>query len=106
MAGPLYRLGHLCTRNRVLFLLGWLAIVVVISLLARSSGLQTNNNLTLPGTGSQDATNVLTDKFPTQANGTNPLAFEAPAGKKLSDSNLKSVADQVTKSYRSDHKVQ
>jgi putative drug exporter of the RND superfamily len=106
MAGPLYRLGHLCTRRRVVFLVGWLAIVIVVVALAKGAGLETNNNLTLPGTGSQDAADLLDNKFPTQANGTNPLAFEAPAGKKLTDADLKKVIDQVSKTYANNDAVQ
>src|SRR5690242_21575602 len=44
--------------------------------------------------------------LPTQANGTNPLAFEAPAARKLTDSQLKSAIEQTTKAYSKDPSVQ
>jgi putative drug exporter of the RND superfamily len=81
----LYRLGHFCARHRVLVLVVWLVIAIAIVGVARSVGQETNDDLKLPGTDSQAATDLLSDKFPAQANGSVPIAFRAPAGAKLSD---------------------
>ena len=47
---------------------------------ARSAGPDVNDNLTLPGSDSQAATDLLEKRFPSQANGTNPVVLTAPAG--------------------------
>jgi uncharacterized membrane protein YdfJ with MMPL/SSD domain len=69
---------------------------------ARTVGQETNDNLKLPGTDSQAATNLLSDKFPEQANGSVPIAFRAPAGTKLSDTKYKKPIQRVTKAYGKD----
>jgi uncharacterized membrane protein YdfJ with MMPL/SSD domain len=72
---------------------------------ARSVGQETNDDLSLPGTDSQAASNLLSDKFPDQANGSVPIAFRAPAGTKLSDSEYKKPIERVTKAYGKDPAV-
>jgi len=65
-------------------------------LLAGSAGQEVNDNLTLPGTDSQNATDLLEDKFPEEANGTNPIVFKAPEGKKLDqDPYAKAIDDTI-----------
>jgi uncharacterized membrane protein YdfJ with MMPL/SSD domain len=98
----LYRLGHFCSRHRVLVLVVWLAIVIAIVGVARTIGQETNDDLKLPGTGSQAATDLLSDKFPAQANGSVPIAFRAPDGAKLTDSKYKKPIQRVTKVYAKD----
>src|SRR3954467_6549039 len=81
-----------CVRHRHLVLALWVLVALVLVALAKHAGSETNDNLTLPGSGSQNATDLLTKRFPLQANGTNPVVLEAPAGAKLSD---KQYADAV-----------
>jgi RND superfamily putative drug exporter len=93
----LYALGGFCVRRRVPVLVVWLLIVVALAVLARGVGEQTSDNLVLPGTDSQQATDTLGDHFPEQANGTNPIALAVPKGKKLSDAPYKDAIDGVVK---------
>ena len=81
----LYRVGHFCARHPVWVLVVWLMVALAIVGVARSVGQETSDNLSLPGTDSQAASNLLGDKFPDQANGSVPIAFRAPPGTKLSD---------------------
>jgi RND superfamily putative drug exporter len=69
---------------------------------ARTVGQETNDNLSLPGTDSQAASNLLGDKFPDQANGSVPIAFRAPSGARLSDTKYKKPIERVTKAYSKD----
>lgn len=85
MTPLLYRLGRFCAQHSVLVLAVWVVIAASVVIVAKTVGQETNDNLTLPGTDSQAATNLLSDKFPDQANGTVPIALRAPEGKKLSD---------------------
>ena len=102
MTPLLYRLGRFCARHRVLVLVVWLVIAIAVVGVARVVGQETNDDLNLPGTDSQAATDLLSDKFPAQANGSVPIAFRAPAGSKLSDSKYKKPIQQVTKAYAND----
>jgi RND superfamily putative drug exporter len=102
----LYALGGFCVRRRVPVLVVWLLIVVALAVLARGVGEQTSDNLVLPGTDSQQATDTLGDHFPEQANGTNPIALAVPKGKRLSDAPYKDAIDGVVKAYRQDPAIQ
>ena len=73
MTPLLYRLGQCCARRPVWVLAVWLVIALAIVGAARSVGQETNDNLSLPGTDSQAASNLLGDKFPDQANGSVPI---------------------------------
>ena len=102
MTPLLYRLGHLCARHSVVVLAVWAVITLSVVVVARSVGQETNDDLTLPGTDSQAATNLLSDKFPDQANGSVPIAFSAPEGAKLTDKKLKKPIQRVTRAYAKD----
>jgi RND superfamily putative drug exporter len=92
MAGPLYWLGRKCVRWRYAVVLVWVTAVALLVVFATHVGSETNDNLTLPGSDSQNATDLLTQRFPAQANGSNPVVMKTPAGTKLSD---KKYADAV-----------
>ena len=102
----LYALGGFCVRRRALVLAAWLVVVVALAVLARAAGEQTSDNLVLPGTDSQQATDTLSKHFPEQANGTNPISLRVPQGKKLSDEPYKDAIDGVVKAYQQDSAVQ
>src|ERR1044072_1238884 len=102
MTGVLYRLGHMCVRRRVIVLVAWLLIFVALAAWARALGPEVNDNLTLPGTDSQAATDLLTAEFPSQANGTNPVVLQAPAGKKLTAQEYKQPIDAAVKAFKAD----
>ena len=59
----------------------WLVLVVAFVVVANGVGKETSNNLTLPGTGSTQAQDLLQDNLPKQANGTNPVVMETPRGR-------------------------
>jgi putative drug exporter of the RND superfamily len=102
----LYGVGGFCVRRRVPVLLVWLVVVVALAALARGVGEQTSDNLVLPGTDSQQATDTLSAHFPEQANGTNPIALAVPKGKTLSDAPYKDAIDGVVKAYRNDDAIE
>jgi uncharacterized membrane protein YdfJ with MMPL/SSD domain len=89
----------------VLVLAVWVVIAASIVIVAKTVGQETNDNLTLPGTDSQAATNLLSDKFPDQANGSVPIALKAPEGHKLSDPKYKKPIQRVVKAYSKDPQV-
>ncbi len=102
----LYALGGFCARRRALVVAVWLVIVVALAVVARAAGEQTSDNLVLPGTDSQQATDTLSKHFPEQANGTNPISLRVPKGKQLADEPYKDAIDSVVKAYKQDSAVQ
>ena len=99
MTGPLYRLAGLCVRRAPLVLALWVAIVIGLVIAGRSIGQDTTDNLTLPGTGSTAAQDLLQAEFPKQAYGSNPIVFFAPHGK-LTDHADQQAIDAAVKSLR------
>jgi RND superfamily putative drug exporter len=59
----------------------WLVLAVALAVGARAVGERTNDNLTLPGTGSTQASDLLEDRLPKQAYGTNPMTLRVDSGK-------------------------
>ena len=66
MATFLYRLGHLSVRRRRLVLGLWLALLVGVVVSAAARGGETSDKLTMPGTESQRAFDLLDARFPAQ----------------------------------------
>jgi putative drug exporter of the RND superfamily len=76
----LYWVGRTCVRLRWPVITAWLVVAVGLHLWAGSLGQQWNDNLTLPGTGSTRATDLLQAKLPQQAYGSIPLTLRDPSG--------------------------
>ena len=94
MTGVLYRLARFCVRRRFVVLGVWLVVTIALVAVSHSLGDNTNDNLSLPGTDSQHATDVLKRSFPPQANGTSPIVLHAKSGK-LTDQNNANAVNQA-----------
>jgi putative drug exporter of the RND superfamily len=105
MAGALYRLGRGCARHHRLVVAVWIVAAVAIALIANSAGRETSNNLSLPGTNSTEATDLLDAELPKQANGTNPVVLEAPQGQKLTSSANRKTVNATVKSLERNRDV-
>ncbi|MFL5907356.1 MAG: MMPL family transporter [Solirubrobacterales bacterium] len=82
------------------FILLWVVAVAVFVSLYNAAGSNTSNNLDLPGTDSQAATDLLADQFPPQQNGKNPIVFQAPKGEKVTDAANKQAIEQSYKNMK------
>jgi uncharacterized membrane protein YdfJ with MMPL/SSD domain len=71
----------LAARRKWVVLGGWVVLLAALIGLSQSFGGNTSNNLSLPGTDSQAATDLLAARFPPQQNGSNPLVFHTATGK-------------------------
>ncbi|MET0684170.1 MAG: MMPL family transporter [Solirubrobacteraceae bacterium] len=105
MTGVLFHLARFCGRHKFVVLGVWLLIFLALAFVARTAGTDVNDNVTLPGTGSQNATDLLSKKFPSQANGTNPVVLTAPKGEKVTDSKYKTPIDDTVKALKADPDV-
>ena len=97
MTGPLYKIGGFCSRHHWPVIGAWIALAIALVAIGQASGSKTSENLTLPGTGSTLATELLEENLPEQAYGSNPLVLEAPAGTKLSEPKYAKAVEETTK---------
>jgi uncharacterized membrane protein YdfJ with MMPL/SSD domain len=92
VAQVLYRLGMFAARRKWVVLGAWVAVLAIVVAAAHSFGSNTSNNLRLPGTDSQAASDLLAARFPPQQNGSNPLVFYTRTGK-VTDAKLKQAIE-------------
>jgi putative drug exporter of the RND superfamily len=85
VTGVLYAVGRFSVRRRFIVLGVWFVVTVVLVAVSHRLGDNTNDNLSLPGTDSQHAADILAKSFPSQANGTSPIVLHASSGQ-LTDS--------------------
>jgi uncharacterized membrane protein YdfJ with MMPL/SSD domain len=96
MAKFLYRVGRFCAAHALLVLLAWIVLAVALTGLKAQFGGLPSNDQSLPGTQSQQASNLLATYFPPQQNGSSPIVFHVSKGK-ITD---KANKDAVESSYK------
>ena len=99
MSKFLYKLGFACARRPKTVMVVWLIAVVAVVGVSRIAGDETSNNLTLPGTDSTKATNLLESDLPDQANGSVPIVLHVDSGTLDSGANKQAV-DATVKSLK------
>src|SRR3984885_1514659 len=104
MTGTLYALAQFCVRRRFVVLGVWLVAAIALVGISHQMGDNTNDNLSLPGTDSQKATDTLNRSFPTQANGTSPIVLHASNGK-LTDSKYANAVNEAASDLAKNHEV-
>ena len=77
MSAALHRVGAFAARRAPWVLAAWVVIAIALVVVANSTGRPENDNLNLPGTGSQSATDLLDEKLPEQANGSVPIVLQS-----------------------------
>jgi RND superfamily putative drug exporter len=100
MTGPLYAIGRWCSRHHWPVIGAWIVLAIVLVAISSASGSKTSENLTLPGTGSTLATELLEENLPEQAYGSNPVVLEAPAGKKLTEPPFAEATEETVERLR------
>ena len=94
MTGVLYRIAHFCVRRKFIVIAVWLVAAIALVGISKEMGDNTNDDLSLPGTNSQHATDLLDQSFPVQANGTSPIVLHATSGK-LTDSKYSNAVNRA-----------
>src|SRR5262245_30070408 len=94
MTGVLYRLARFSVRFRFVVVAVWVVAVVALVGVSHRLGDNTNDSVTLPGTGSQQAADALAKSFPDQASGSSPIVLHVASGK-LTDSKYSQAVGQA-----------
>ena len=96
MTAPLYHLGRFCARFRWPVIAFWAVVLIGLGAWAGAAGSQEADSLSLPGTGSQKATDVLTERFPSQVNGSSPIVVHsADKGSLTSSKNQAAISKGI-----------
>jgi putative drug exporter of the RND superfamily len=95
VTGALYRLGRACAKHHWLVIAVWLLVTIALAVGGRAIGSANNDNLSLPGTGSTQAQDLLQESLPDQANGTNPIVMQSTKGKLTDSANSKAIGQTV-----------
>jgi uncharacterized membrane protein YdfJ with MMPL/SSD domain len=91
MGRALYRIGRFCAAHALPVLLAWVVLAAGVVGVMSIVGSMTTNDLSLPGTESQQASDLLKAKFPPQQNGSNPIVFHVSKGKLTDTANKKAI---------------
>jgi len=97
MASRLYRLGRLSFRRRRLVASLWVALLLLMGVAAGSLSGPYSDEFSIPGTESQDALDVLAERFPQSglAQATANVVFAAPEGRSLQEPELQAAVASV-----------
>ena len=91
MATRLYRLGRWSFDNRKKVLLGWVAVLAVVIASAGAFSGQFSEKFEVPGTESQQAQDLLYEKYPGAGGASARVVYQAPEGQKLTDEQNKAA---------------
>jgi RND superfamily putative drug exporter len=100
----LQRLGRFAARRAPWIVAAWVVIAIGLVVLANSVGRPENDDVTLPGTGSQSATDLLDKYLPEQANGSVPIVLQSDSS--LAEGQNKQAVDDTAKSLSQNQYVQ
>src|SRR5882757_7849724 len=102
MSSYLYKIAQFAFRRRRVVLAVWLAAAIAAIAIAQASGGKTNDNFTIPGTESQNASNVLTEKLPAFSGGQTTVVFATANGSgKITDPADKAAIDSALTNLKS-----
>lgn len=98
MAKYLYRLGYWSAENKKKTFLGTLGLLIAAILLTLNMGVSFSEEMTIPGTKSEEAGKLLEKEFPSsnKYGGTIQLVMKAPKNESLdSDDNMKVITEML-----------
>jgi RND superfamily putative drug exporter len=76
----LLKLARWSTTHRRYVIVGWIALLLAINVLAQSAGTSYSNNFTLPNSDAQRASNLLASSFPAQAGDRDTIVYRVSSG--------------------------
>ena len=108
MAKYLYRLGQWSIRHAKAVIFAAVALLLVMGGLVLGFGFEFDEDLSIPGTSSQDTIELLKEEFPEVGNagGQIHMVFKAPAGKTLLDPDVQEKLSEVVAEVQADKAVE
>ena len=97
MATYLHRLGGWAFDNRKKVLLGWVVVLAAVIFSAASFGGQYSEKFEVPGTESQQAQDLLHEKYPGAGGASARVVYVAPDGERLTDPENKAAVMESAK---------
>ncbi|MCH2627577.1 MAG: hypothetical protein MKZ75_05815, partial [Acidimicrobiales bacterium] len=97
----LYRLGRACVQHRWRTIGVWLIAAVALIGLNNTVGGQMTNGFVVPGLDSQEAYDLLAERFPAEGGISAQVVIEAPAGSLLSDPAQQTAITTMTQAFQS-----
>jgi RND superfamily putative drug exporter len=91
----LIKLGTGCARHRWWVIVGWAAAIVAAVFLGQAYGGEPDNGLTLSGTSSQEALDLLERDFPSAAGASANVIYHTPSGTKVTDSDIEAEIEKT-----------
>ncbi len=104
MSALLQRVGGFAARRAPWVVAAWVVIAIGLVVLANSVGRPENDDVTLPGTGSQSATDLLDKYLPEQANGSVPIVLQSDSS--LAEGQNAQAVNDTVKSLSQNQYVQ
>ena len=93
MSGSLYRLGRSCARHPFRVLGAWLLAAFAIISMQGSIGGEFSDDFRVPGVESQEAADILTDRFPSESGAAARIVLHTDAGRLDDDAHRATVDD-------------
>ncbi len=105
MSNWLYRLGRFAAHRRVLVVAAWIVIALGAVVVDRTVGGGTVDNFEVPGVESQQAVDLLKEKFPERAGATAMVVFHTPDGSVVDTDPAAGIAATVAEVRALEHVV-
>ena len=93
MADGLYNLGAWTFKHRRFVLGFWVVVLVAVGGLSQAFARPPSTQFSIPGTQSQEAIDLLNQKFPAAAGASARIVFAAPVGHRLTEPALKAAVE-------------
>ncbi|MFF0609323.1 MMPL family transporter [Nocardia tengchongensis] len=100
MANALYRLGWFVIRSRRAVVVAWIGILAACGVAAVAWSQPANTGITIPGTESQQALELLQDKFPGTGGASARIVVAAPPGHTITEDGYRRAGQQAIDAVR------
>jgi RND superfamily putative drug exporter len=93
VSSALFHIGSWCFRHRRWVLSAWVVVIAVLAVVGLSVKQPTTNSFTIPGTESQQALDLLDQKFPGTGGAQAQVVFSVPVGQTLTSASARQAVE-------------
>ncbi|HTU38232.1 MAG TPA: MMPL family transporter [Acidimicrobiales bacterium] len=95
MGSGLFRIGTWCTRHRRVVVGGWVVAIIVLAVVGLAVKQPTSNAFNIPGTESQQALDLLNEKFPGTGGAQAQVVFSVPSPRTLTSAESRQAVEST-----------